>query len=239
MIYYVLKALDEAETISSITIVGLTEKDLDFEFQKKVVFIEGGKSTFDSVMAAVYHFNKDSDPTKYVFSVSCDIPMITSEMIDRFINAIDFSKEKEYYFPLIWKQSLMKHYPKVTKKPFKIKEGKFYGGDLHIFQLQTLMGREEKLKNILASRKNFFNLVKMISLRNIVRYVLGRLTLNMIEDRFKGIYGLNAAYAIFDFPESCADLDYMEDIEEFDRICSQPPRKLDPEEKVTIQSQYW
>lgn len=239
MISYVVKALDEAEHVKSITIVGLNSENLGIKIAKPVEFIEGGKTTFDSVLAAVSHFTSKSKTPEYIMAVACDIPLITGEMIDRYIETIDWSKDKEYYFPAVWKKDFDQYYPNVTKKPLRLKEGKLFSGDLHVFKPYIFSRHKDTLQEILANRKKFWKLVKIVSFRYIIRYLLGRLSLNLIEDRLKSIYNLNGAYAIFSYPEVCADLDYIEDLPLFDELCSKPPRKLNSEDNVTIYSQYW
>ncbi len=239
MISYVLKALDEASSVRSITIVGLKKEHLDVEVSKPLQFIPGGDTTFDTVINGVKYFLAKEEPPEFIMSVSCDIPLITGEMIDRYMNTIDWSTGKGYYFPLVWKDNLLKHYPRVTKKAFKVKGGDFFGGDVHIFRPELVLENEEGLQQFLGNRKKFFKLVRIISLRNIFRYKFGWLTLNIIEDIFKKQYGLNGAYAIFAFPEVCADLDYVEDLSLFDELCSKSPRKLTENDIVTIKSQYW
>ncbi len=239
MISYVLNALDVAEHVKSITIVGLNEEDLGIKIAKPVEFIEGGKTTFDSVLAALSHFTSKSKTPEYTMAISCDIPLITGEMIDRYIETIDWSKDKEYYFPAVWKKDFDKYYPNVTKVPLRLKEGKLFSGDLHIFKPTVFLRHKDALQEILANRKKYWKLVKIVSFRHIIRYLLGRLSLNIIEDRIKSIYDLNGAYAIFSYPEVCADLDYIEDLPLFEELCSKPPRKLNSEDNVTIYSQYW
>jgi CTP:molybdopterin cytidylyltransferase MocA len=239
MISYILNALDEAKHVKSITIVGLNAENLGIKISKPVEFIEGGKTSFDSVLAAVTHFTTKSKATEYIMAVSCDIPLITGEMIDRYIETIDWSKDKEYYFPAVWKKDFDRHYPNVTKVPLRLKEGKLFSGDLHIFKPSVFSKNKDTLQDILANRKKYWKLVKIVSFRYIIRYLLGRLSLNIIENRLKSIYNLNGAYAIFSYPEVCADLDYIEDLPLFEELCSKPPRKLDSEDNVTIYSQYW
>ena len=135
MINYILDALTDSKYIRSITIIGLKEEDVKYKHSKPVDFIEGGKNSFHSVMAAVNYFAKDGDTSKYLFSLSCDTPLVTAEMIDRYISSIDFSQGLDYYYPLVKVEALHNLYPKITKMPLKFKEGRFYGGDLHIFKI--------------------------------------------------------------------------------------------------------
>ncbi|MCY3410678.1 MAG: NTP transferase domain-containing protein [Candidatus Heimdallarchaeota archaeon] len=239
MVYFAFDALNDAETIKSITIVGLTPDQVDFEFKKPVEYIEGGKTSFESIMAAINHFAREGDLNKWVLSMSCDTPLVTAEMIDRYLFAIDFSKDKDYYYPMVWKDRLDILYPHVSKMAFNFTDGKFYGGDIHLFKIGMIIRNQDTLQNILMNRKNFFKVARIISLRYIVLFLLNRLNINLAENWFLKRFGIKMAVAMFDFPESCADLDYEKDLAEFQRLCSQPLRKLDADEKVTFKSQYW
>lgn len=238
MVYYMLKALDTAKTIKSITVVGLKENQVEFEFHKPVTFIEGGSTTFDSIISAMDHFAKEGKPDKYVLSCPCDTPLITAEMIDRYLMSVDFNEDKDYYYPLVWKDVLLKRYPHVSKMPLKFRDGHFYGGDLHLFKISTIIDRKDIVHDILMNRKNFFKVARIISLRYIFLYLFNRLTLSLAEDWFKSRFKLNVFIVAFDYPEACADLDYEKDLEEFQRLCALTPRKLDDDEKVHFISKY-
>ena len=238
MVHYILKALNDAETINSITVVGLKDSELKFEFSKPVEFIKGGKTTFESITGVVRHIAKNSDESKYVLSCSCDTPLITSEMIDKYVSSLDLSKNVDYYFPIVYEQVLIDRFPDVTKMLLKFKDGLFYGGDLHLFKLSTILHREKILKDILDNRKNFFKIARIFSLKLIFRYLFNRLTIELAQDRFKTLLDLNLSVSVFDFPDICVDLDYEKDVDEFDRLCALPPRKLEPDEGVTFIHKY-
>jgi molybdopterin-guanine dinucleotide biosynthesis protein A len=238
MVHYILKALNDAETISSITVVGLTSSELKFEFSKPVEYIKGGATTFESITGVVRHIAKNTDESKYILSCSCDTPLITSEMIDKYVSSLDLSKNVDYYFPIVWKNVLKSRYPVVTKMLLKFTNGHFYGGDLHLFKLSTILHREQVLKDILDNRKNFFKIAKIFSFKLIFRFLLNRLNIGLAQDRFKTILDLNLSVSIFDFPDICVDLDYEKDVDEFDRLCALPPRKLGADEGVTFIHKY-
>lgn len=239
MICYILDALDNSKYIKSITIIGLKEKDFKYKSKKPLEFIEGGKNSFYSVMAAVEHFARDGDTSKYVFSLSCDIPLVTAEMIDKYISSIDFSQDIDYYYPLVKVDALHDLYPNVTKVAIRFKEGLFYGGDLHIFRSKLLLERRGVLQDILMNRKNLMKVIRVVSLRIAFLYLIKRLNFNVIQKRMNKLFGIKGAIAVFDYPESCADLDYVEDLDEFDRLCSLPPRKLKVDEKIEFTSIYF
>lgn len=238
MVHYILKALNDAESINSITVVGLTESELKFDFSKPVEYIKGGKTTFESITGVVRHIAKNSEESKYVLSCSCDTPLITSEMIDKYVSSLDLSKNVDYYFPIVWKQVLIDRYPNVSKMVLKFTDGHLYGGDLHLFRLSTILYREEVLQEILDNRKNFLKIAKIVSVKLIFRYLFNRLSVGIAQDRFKTLFDLNLSVSIFDFPDICVDLDYEKDVDEFDRLCALPPRKLGPEEGVTFMHKY-
>lgn len=239
MICYILDALNDSKHIKSITIIGLKEKDINYKYNKPIEFIEGGKNSFYSIMAAVEHFAKNGDTSKYVFSLSCDTPLVTAEMIDRYISSIDFNQDIDYYYPLVKVDALHELYPNVTKVAIRFREGLFYGGDLHIFRIKLLLERREVLQDILMNRKHLLKVIRVVSLRVAFMFLIKRLSFNIIQKRMNKLFGLKGAIAIFDYPESCADLDYIEDLDEFDRLCSLPPRKLKDDEQIEFTSNYF
>jgi hypothetical protein len=155
-------------------------------------------------------------------------------MVDRIFGTIDWSTNKELYWNMVWMEDLRRLYPNVTKVPLKLKEGHMVGGDIHIFKPSVLDGRSSTLELMMSHRKSVFGMMKIISLRYIFKYLLGRLSIRDIDRRFRKLFELDAAFLITRFPESCVDLDFLQDLKEFEKLILRSPRRLEDNEIVEL-----
>jgi len=236
MIAHVLEALDASESIRSITIFGLQPEDIGIDLTKPVDFLQGGSTSFDTLRIATEHFKSKKEVPNYILNISSDIPLITSEMIDRAIAGVDFDSGLELFFNIVTSNDLYRLYPNAKKVAIKLREAPILTGDFHIFSPYVLEGREEALEAIMGNRKSVFGVIRVISFRYIFRYLLKRLTIDDISSRFKKLFDLDAAFLLSEFPETCIDLDYPTDIEKFKDWMGQGSRKLDSEKAYTIRT---
>lgn len=88
LIDYVVESIDNAEITNSITIGGITKEDLEYSAKNPVQFIEGGKTSFESYYKAAEYFGSLPDPPRFILAVSSDVPLMTSEMIDRAVGLL-------------------------------------------------------------------------------------------------------------------------------------------------------
>ncbi len=236
MITYVIEALNESKYVRSITIAGLNKNEIEIKVDKPITFIEGGKTSFNTLDKAIDHFNNMENPPEYLLSISSDIPCVTGEMIDKIISSIDFTQNVELYYNVVWYNSVAKLYPEVKKVPFKLKEGKLVFGDIHVFRANVLKkgDRRARVNLIMQNRKKFSTVIKLFSFKYFIKYIFKRLTLREAALRTSEIFDVNLAFILVNFPETCIDLDYKRDYEHFKNYCKKQKRKLGDNDRVQI-----
>lgn len=234
MIQHVLEALDESKHIQSIIISGLTEKDLlPYKMNKPVEYIEAGETGYESIVKGINYVKNMENPPDYLAHMASDIPLITGAILDRVLEAIDWSKDYEIYQNWVKWERISELYPGITKVPMKLKTGWVAGGDFYIIKPTILNPkRQEMLEMIMANRKNFTTILRLLSLRLIYKYLRGKLTMKDAAKRIGKVFDLKGTFYITDAPETCLDLDYEKDLVTFDRYCSQPKRKIGRYESV-------
>lgn len=234
LIDYVVEAIDNAEITNSITIGGLTKDDLEYSPKNLVQFIEGGGTSFESYYKAAKHYLSLPDPPEYILTVSSDVPLITSEMIDRAVSAIDLNLDLDVYFQIVWHSDMLKRYPNASKIPIKLKEGWILASDMVVMRPEVIERYKTIIQNLMAHRKSVFSFIRIVSFRYIIKYKLKRLSFHDIFRRFADRYGLRGAFWVTEFPEPCIDLDYFEDLQKFQTHILTYPRLLEDDEKAYL-----
>jgi CTP:molybdopterin cytidylyltransferase MocA len=236
MINYVIEALDKSRYIRSITIFGLTADEINVETTKPLAFSEGGNTTFETLKKVITYFKNKENKPEYILSTSCDIPLITYEMIDRICKQINLDDDIELYYNIVWHKRVAELLPEVTKVPLKLKEGNMVFGDIHVFSIDVLDkgDRLAVLNRIMMNRKNFGAVIKFLSIKYFLKYMIRQLTLKDAGTRIMRVFDLKAGFLLCNIPEVCADLDYAKDLETFKIYSKQPPRKLTDIDTVVI-----
>jgi GTP:adenosylcobinamide-phosphate guanylyltransferase len=146
LLLYVLRALEKAERVNRICVIGPQERMAkilgehhDFlKHTKEVTLCEQGESLFANAWKAFLHLNPevekiDEDENgpseKAVLYVSGDIPLVTPFEIDTFISLCD-TNHHDYFLGIAPAENLKYFYPQkgkpgITTNFFHIKEGRY------------------------------------------------------------------------------------------------------------------
>ncbi|MCY3413341.1 MAG: NTP transferase domain-containing protein [Candidatus Heimdallarchaeota archaeon] len=235
MIYYVLEALDAAESVESITIAGLTKDDISLEMKKPLYFIEGGNSSFETLNGGMRHFREIDNPPSHVLNVTCDIPLITAEMVDMVVRAADLSYNKDIFFNVGIFENFRQHFPERKKTKVRLDQGFVVGGDLNIFSPEVFVGKSgDTLKEMFANRKSVIHMVKSLSFRFIFKFLLKRLSIADIVRLVEKKFGLTAVAVITSFVAQSVDVDYYEDFPKMEEWLKQERYKVTDKDTITI-----
>ena len=153
LLVYVLRALEKAERVNRICVIGPHERVTrtlqehhDFlEHTKEVTLCAQGESLFANAWKAFLHLNPDVEGTdsnetdlreKAVFYVSGDIPLVTPFEIDTFISLCD-TDHYDYFLGIAPAENLKHFYPQkgnpgIKTNFFHIKEGRYRQNNLQL-----------------------------------------------------------------------------------------------------------
>jgi GTP:adenosylcobinamide-phosphate guanylyltransferase len=203
MLNHVLRALKESQSVNKIAITsiprGASFEDDDIEiFPTKKEFI-------DSIITAL-----EGLPEGKTLLMASDIPLTTSEMIDKFVDEC-LKSENDLYYPLIPKESVMKKYPTTKRTYFTLKDGTFTGGNIIMVKNDLFIKNKELAIKTYANRKKPLKLVKMLGIKFLYRFLRKKVTIADAENKASQIIGGKAKAVIFPYPELGTDVDKKAD----------------------------
>lgn len=208
MVEYVVNALLEAKLIDDIVVVG-PECDLIPFIERKVKKILDSTDTLiENIRIGLEYYHNSSK----ILLLTSDIPLITGEIIDRFINKCE-QYDAHFFYPIISKEAIIKKYPKTKRSYAVLKEGTFCGGNMAIFT-KSLFDRNKNLLNELyQKRKDIIKYASLLGIKILIKYLLKTLTIQEVEERASQIAGYKVKGIIIDDPEVMIDLDKLSDYE--------------------------
>jgi GTP:adenosylcobinamide-phosphate guanylyltransferase len=208
MIEYVINTLRNSTLIEKITVVGPKEQ-LEPIIGDRVDFIvEGTDSIVTNALLAMENFKND----KQVLITTSDIPMLTVEALEDFINkALDMNADLCY--SVVDKRVNDMKYPEVKRTYARLREGQFTGGNIFLFNPAVTDKCKAFIEQMLEYRKNPAKMAMVLGVGFLIRMALGILTITAVQKKTERLLGIKGAVVISGYPEVGNDVDKVSDIQ--------------------------
>ena len=208
MVEYIVNALLGSKLVNDIVVVG-PEYDLTPFLEKKVTrILESTDSIIENVKIGLDYLKDDGN----ILLLTSDIPLITGEIIDRFITKCE-QYDAFFYYPIITQESIIKKYPDTIRSYFTLKEGTFCGGNMVIFNSPVFDRNKELVEELYHNRKDIKKYISILGIKFLVKFLLKTLTIQEIETKAAQIVGYPVKSITIDDPEVMIDLDKLCDYE--------------------------
>ncbi len=206
MIQWVLDALEEAETISSISLVGCEELT-DELVSSKIVSVQAAAGdmleNFRRGAEAVLEHNPGA---KSIVFVSSDIPLITSESVNWVVNT-SLPVDLDVYYPVIEQSLMEKRFPESARSFVKLKGMNVCGGDLAIINLELHKSREDFWRRIIEARKSYLSQAALVGFDVLFLLLLRQINLPNLVEKVTTRLNISGRALICPYPELGMDVD--------------------------------
>jgi hypothetical protein len=206
MIQWVLDALSGARAIRRVVVVGLTPGDAPLHCDKPLGFLPNQGGMISNIEAGVKWLLEQDPASSHALIVSSDIPTITPAMVDWNVDT-SLTTDHEAYYSLISDVDMERRFPGSKRSFFKLKEGRFAGGDMNMFRTSLLGHYHPAWRNIVAARKNVFKQASLVGLGPLLRLVFGTLTIDGALQTAQRALNIRARVLLCPYPETGMDVD--------------------------------
>ena len=207
MVEYVIRAVNNSQSTDRVALVGPAKELTDSLNEDVDILVESAESMIDNIRAGVEKLASN----KYILVVTSDIPLISREVVDKYIDLCQ-EREADIYFPIISRDICEDKFPEVERTYVKLAEGTYTGGNIILMKSDVFMDILGILSKVIQGRKKPWKLSKLLGFKFIIKYFLGRLHLKEIEDRISDIIGYQGKGLIVDYPEVGFDIDKPSDL---------------------------
>ncbi len=199
----VAEALQAAQLVGEVVVVTAPDSPVQDVLVEDTAWVESaGGSYVDTIMAGL-KYHKDCEE---VLLVTGDLPLLTAEAVDHFVaEALDSGAELCY--SMVSAKRADSLYGTTSHSAVRLCDGTFTGGNLALVSRQFVERQQQRLERAFASRKNPIGLARLLGSRFIFRYLLGRLTVADIVQRFNQILGCEVMVVNSPYPEVSFDVD--------------------------------
>lgn len=158
-----------------------------------------------------------------VLVATSDIPLVTAEAIDDFIDRCgDLSAD--LYYPIIPRDASEERFPGVRRTYVRLAEGTFTGGNIVVMNGAFVSKNMDLMRAVFDARKSPMRLARLIGSATLVRVVLaqtlcaGAIDLCRVENTVGRILRARVKAIRTPYPEIGADADDIAQIEAMEKI---------------------
>lgn len=208
MVTFVARALAASKRIDRIFVIGPVVELAFCQFPANTILLASGETVLDTIeigIKALGHQNK-------VLVVTADIPLLTAEAINDFINKCERSPA-DLCYPIVKKEIIEAYYPGNRRTYVKLREGVFTGGNIFLVS-PIAVGQAIKVSApIVKNRKNPWKLCAFLGFSIVLKYILGLLSLEDLEKTASKTLGLQGKAIESLYPEVGLDVDKKSDLQ--------------------------
>ncbi len=207
MLQWVVDALDGAPSVGKIVAIGnVVAEGLDLVLEPSENLVENIKRGIEAVGGK-----------KYVLAVSSDIPLITSEAVEDFLQRA-MQQNADMVYPILSKADCEAKYPSFKRTYLRTADGVFTGGNMVLLKPEFVERNWDNVMNAYLARKQVLKLARMIGFDVLIRVLLARiiphvLTVSMLEDAASRTLGAKIVAVVSPYPEIGEDIDKPSDLE--------------------------
>jgi len=209
MVQYVVDGLRQSKEVRRIAIVA-PPGELEPHVQgDNLEFVASGSHIIDNIVRAYKVLPKDEQ----LLIATCDIPLITGEVIDGLI-ALCRQKPADIYYPIVEKSINDEKFPTMKRTYVTLKEGVYTGGNLFVVNPTVVERTAPMARKFLDYRKSPLKMVNLLGLGFLLRYIVFKnLGLVELEAKLSQMWDIRGAVIICPYPEVGVDVDKPSDLE--------------------------
>jgi GTP:adenosylcobinamide-phosphate guanylyltransferase len=213
MIQWVVEALRASETIGEIALVipsaeglGSWADDVDHVVLSDSNFIENAIAGCDVFM-----------DKGYVLGATGDLPALTPEAIDDYVNR-SLASGAEVTYPLVKAEDMEAQFPGSQRTYVKVAGGPVTGGNMMVMSPDIVRRNRQIVQRLFDTRKSPVAMARVIGIPFIFKYITGRLRVDDVERKMEQLLGAKCAAVYTPFASIGADVDKPIDVVVAERV---------------------
>ena len=211
MIQWVLDALNGAESVGNIILVGLENLD-GIDSQKPIYPIPNQDGLFENIKAGTKKLSALNPEAKHFLMTSSDIPAITAEMVEWVIRKSEES-DHDLYYNVVERETMEKRFPGANRTFLKLRRTQLCGADLSVIRVEMVTQNEDLWVRLAASRKSPLKQAALIGFDTLLLILFRMMNLEQTARRASKRIGVNARAIVSPYAELAMDVDKPHQLE--------------------------
>ncbi len=208
MVEYVVDALLGSQNIERVIISGPV-KALEEKYKEdpRITLVKNGERTIDTLYEGLRIIKP---PQLRVLIVTADIPLLTTQAVDDFLDSCKYS-EGDLFYPVVPKKISEGKYPGIKRTYVRLREGSVTGGNMFLLNTYVFSKCARRAQELIDLRKKPLRLASHVGLDVLLRYILGILSLKEAEKKVSSLLGIKGVVVVSNYAEVGIDVDKSSD----------------------------
>jgi GTP:adenosylcobinamide-phosphate guanylyltransferase len=207
MLQWVLDALDTADSIQRIVLVGLpSQPDGALHSRKPLSYVPGQGDMLANIQAGAREVARLDPSAEHILVCSSDIPAISAEMVE-WLAAQVRQENADICYNVITRETMETGFPGSRRTYVKLKDMQVCGGDVNAVRQSVALGAHPIWKRIIAARKNPLRQAALVGFDTLLLLILRQLGVRDLEKRVNRRMGLHARALVCPYAEMGMDVD--------------------------------
>jgi GTP:adenosylcobinamide-phosphate guanylyltransferase len=213
MVFRVLNALDASLEIDERILCGPPKHIVDRESDLRNL-IAAGKVTWlenqQTPSSSAYHVLQTLPENTPVLLTTADHALLSPEMVDYFCSEARTMK-CDVVVGVARHEDVMKAHPETHRTATRLQDGAYCGCNLFAFLTPNARLAADFWRQVESERKKPLRMIQKLGWVPVLRYLLGRLSLDNALDSISQRLGLKAGAVFMPFPDAAVDVDSVND----------------------------
>ncbi len=207
MLERVVAAVQSSAHVEDVVVVGIApELAAGLRFVRPVELLPDQGSMVANMMTGLEWLKGHRPDAQVILGCSADIPMITGQVVDDFIEACR-PWDRGVYYNFITRTRLEARFPNSRRTYSRYGNVEAAGGDMVIARIDVGLSNRALLESLTAARKQPWRVAAVVGPRLLIKFLFHRVTFNDIEATAERVLGSPVKLVLDSPPELAMDAD--------------------------------
>ncbi|RJP49534.1 MAG: hypothetical protein C4583_12280 [Anaerolineaceae bacterium] len=211
MIQWVLDALNTAQQVDAIILIGLSAKT-ELVSAKPIHYIPNQGRMLANIVAGVNKALELNKKTDYVLVASSDVPALKGEMVDWLISKCMETKD-ELYYGVCPRDVMEARFPESRRTYTRLKDIELCGADIHVTHVRMATEHLDLWEQLIGNRKSPFRQASLVGIDTFWKLITHSATLDELVEHICSRLGIKGRAIIWEHAEPSMDVDKPHQLE--------------------------
>lgn len=211
MIQYVVDALAGSSKVKRFVIVGLSPKECP-DLGVPVAYTPSREGLLENVVAGFQRLLEVNPNAPLAILSTADIPLLTTEMVDWYIQACA-ETDHDVYYTAVERSVMEQRFPEAGRTFVPLRGGSYCGGDIFMTRTDLIHSNQALLDKLMEARKSFWKQVRLVGLGFLGRFALRQMTVTDAARHVSKAINVRGRAVLTPFAEMGMDVDKPHQLE--------------------------
>ena len=222
MVVRVLDALTASQAVNAYILCGPPKSVVDQETDLETLIASGRVKWFENQAtpsSSAFHVLQTLPDETPVLLTTADHVLLSARIVDYFCSEA-LATGCDVVAGIARHEAVTAAYPRTRRTATRLEGGAYCGCNLFAFLTPRARLAADFWRRVENQRKNPLRLIRVLGWGAVLRYLMGRLSLNEALKRMSHRLGFKAGAVVLPFPEAAVDVDSVNDLKMAENIVS-------------------